>query len=264
MRRSARRLAGEARKGKVFQSIEVMTDLRLQKEHPTFYSSFTIFRDSLLDGGKVGLGRWAWKPFIVSEHLKRIPEGELLLYIDAGCHFNWNLSSTQRFLQYCSEAEKFGFLAMQLYPNEGGTGDLFEHNFNSVDNRERIEPSEEAWETCQIQATLMFLRNDETTRNFVDEWLGLASESNFMRLDESKIVRKDSTFKAYRWDQSIFSLLCKKYRLNYIFDETWWGEDWHTYGKNYPVWAMRHRSGAKPFTPKYRCIVDKALTRLNI
>ena len=264
MRRSARRLAGEAQRGDVFQSIEVMTDSRLQKEHPNFFSIFTKFRDSLSDGGTVGLGRWAWKPFIVSEQLKKIPEGDLLLYIDAGCHFNWNFNSKRRFLQYCNEAKEFGFLAMQLYPNEGGTGDLFERNFNSIDNREQIEPSNEAWETCQVQATLMFLRNDERIRNFVDEWLGLASESNFMRLDESKIDKKDITFKAYRWDQSIFSLLCKKYRLNYIFDETWWGEDWRTYGKNYPVWAMRHRSGAKPFTPKYRYFVDKALTRLNI
>ena len=264
MRRSAGRLSDEARKGGVFQSTEVMTDLRLQKEQPTFFSSFIKFQNSLLDGGKIGLGRWAWKPFIVSEKLKKIPEGELLLYIDAGCHFNWNLNSTHRFLQYCNEAKKFGFLAMQLYPNEGGTGDLFEHNFNSIDNRERIEPSEEAWTSCQVQATLMFLKNDQTIRNFVDEWLSLASESNFTRLDETKIQKKDKFFKAYRWDQSIFSLLCKKYRLNYIFDETWWGEDWHTFGKNYPIWAMRHRSGAKPFTPKHRYIVDKALTRLNI
>ena len=264
MRRSANRLSNEARKGAIFQSIELMTDLRLQKEHPTFYSNFTKFRNSLPDGGAVGLGRWAWKPFIVSEQLKKIPEGELLLYIDAGCHLNWNLNSMRRFLQYCSEAEKYGFLAMQLYPNEGGTGDLFEYNFNSIDNREKIEPSEEAWKSCQIQATLMFLKNDRKTRDFVDEWLSLASESNFMRLDETKIQKKDKDFKAYRWDQSIFSLLCKKYKLNCIFDETWWGEDWFTFGRDYPIWAMRHRSGAKPFTPRYRYIADKVLVRLNI
>lgn len=264
MKRSALRLSREASRVNLFDTIKVHTDMTLKREHYVFYSRLKIFRKSLPDQGAKGYGRWAWKPFIIAQQLSKIPEGDLLLYIDAGCHFNWNPISTTRFLQYCDEAAKFGYLAMQLYPNEGGTGDLFEYNYNSIDNQKNIYDSVEAWESCQIQATLMFLVNNELNRSFVNEWLTLATEDNFSRLDERKIRETHKLFKEYRWDQSIFSLLSKKYKFNTILDETWWGEGWQTFGGNYPIWAMRHRSGAKPFGGKYEDLLDKFLTRMNL
>ena len=31
-----------------------------------------------------GFGFWSWKPYIIHRHLASLPEGEVLLYVDAG------------------------------------------------------------------------------------------------------------------------------------------------------------------------------------
>jgi hypothetical protein len=41
-----------------------------------------------------------------------------------------------------------------------------------------------------------------------------------------------------RNDQSIFSVVRKKYGTIYLPNETWFGPRWNEDGKNYPIWAI--------------------------
>jgi hypothetical protein len=264
LRRSAKRLAKEAEKLSLFTSINYLTDFDLQKKHYDFFGQLEKFRDSLNDKGKKGYGRWAWKPFLILHYLNLIPEDDILLYLDAGCHFNINQVSTERFLLYCESANNYESLAMTLYSSGVGQMNALEYEYNSYDNKNQLSISETDWNSHQIQSGILFLKNNRKIRNFVQEWLDLCCSNNFKNLNENLIVQKDKNFKDYRWDQSIFSLLYKKNKMNVIFDETWWGDNFQSKGVNYPIWALRHKSGSTPFKRGYTQIFDRVIRRLNI
>jgi hypothetical protein len=262
MRRGSIRLAQEATQSGWFQSHAVESDGTLQKNHSDFYAEFVNFIKSQPSRG---YGRWVWKPYLINHHLAQLQDDEGLVYMDAGCHLNsTNMNSNRRFRDYLDFTNEFGSLAMQLFPNEGGAGDLKEKNYNSIDLMDKLQLSESQRESCQIQATVIFLRPRDFIYNFTEEWLNLCTESNFLHLRENNIEQKDPTFIEYRWDQSIFSALCKVRGLSVIPDETWWGPDWQQDGRNFPIWAMRHRSGAKPFNQTIFDVPDRFLTRFGI
>jgi hypothetical protein len=264
LRRSAKRLANEAEKFGVFTSIHCLTNFDLQKKHFDFYNQLELFRDSLNDKGVKGYGRWAWKPYLILQYLKLIPEDDILLYLDAGCHFNINKVSKERFLMYCKSANTYESLAMQLYSSEFSQMDALEYEYNSYDNKNELSISETDWNSHQIQAGILFLKNNTKVRNFVQVWLDLCFSNNFKNLNENLIVQTDKHFKEYRWDQSIFSLLYKKYKMNVIFDETWWGDSFQSNGVNYPIWALRHKSGVTPFKKGLPQVFNRIVSRLSV
>jgi hypothetical protein len=78
---SLRRLARQAEAIATFASITTTTEKDLE---PSFRAKFSEY----LQPGVRGFGYWMWKPEIILRTLERIPEGEVLLYMDAGCHLN--------------------------------------------------------------------------------------------------------------------------------------------------------------------------------
>lgn len=265
IRRSAKRLANEAKKLDLFTSINCLTDIDLEKKYTEFFNRLELFRESLNDKGQKGYGRWAWKPFLILQYLNLIPEDSILLYLDAGCHFNINTVSKERFLMYCESANIYESLAMQLYLYGLGPNlNAFEYEYNSYDNKNQLSISDSDWESHQIQAGILFFKNNIRVRNFIKDWLNYCTADDFKNLNENLIVQTDKQFKEYRWDQSIFSLLYKKNKMNTVFDETWWGDNFQSHGMNYPIWALRHKSGSTPFKKGLFEIFDRVIRRLNI
>ena len=150
LRRSAKRLAKEAEKFSIFASINCLTDCDLQKKHFEFFNQLELFRDSLNDKGERGYRRWAWKPFLILQHLYLIPEDDILLYLDAGCHLNINNVSKERFLMYCKSANTYESLAMTLYASEYSQMNALECEYNSYDNKDQLSISETDWNSHQI------------------------------------------------------------------------------------------------------------------
>lgn len=60
-----------------------------------------------------GFGYWMWKPEVILRSLERIADGEVLLYLEAGCHLN--PAGGARFSQYVEfvAASSSGLLAFQ-------------------------------------------------------------------------------------------------------------------------------------------------------
>jgi hypothetical protein len=214
IRRSAKRLANEAKKLDLFASINCLTDIDLEKKYTEFFNRLELFRESLNDKGQKGYGRWAWKPFLILQYLNLIPEDSILLYLDAGCHFNINTVSKERFLMYCESANIYESLAMQLYLYGLGPNlNAFEYEYNSYDNKNQLSISDSDWESHQIQAGILFFKNNIRVRNFIKDWLNYCTADDFKNLNENLIVQTDKQFREYRWDQSIFSLLYKKNKM---------------------------------------------------
>lgn len=62
----------------VFRDVFILNEKDLDKEY------FDIFGKYLSDRG---YGYWSWKVYLIYKHLNRLNDGDVLLYLDAGCVF---------------------------------------------------------------------------------------------------------------------------------------------------------------------------------
>ena len=97
------------------------------------------------------------------------------------------------------------------------------------------------YQTCQKVGGIFFLKNTSDNAIIVEEVINLMVENNYHYInDNPSIKQNDKIFKAHRHDQSVLSLISKKYNLYYIKDETWF-PNWNS-GVNYPILATRSRN----------------------
>jgi hypothetical protein len=150
-----------------------------------------------------GFGFYSWKPQVIQQSLRALPDESLLVYVDGGSHLN--SAGERRFKDYvetCHSSES-GILAFQTHWTERNwtKGDLLDH-FAVRDNPLVTE-------TGQVQAGLLFLRNTSETRAFVDSWAKVFWENLSLADDSPSTSPNLEGFIEHRHDQSIFSLLAK-------------------------------------------------------
>jgi hypothetical protein len=147
-----------------------------------------------------GAGYYWWKPTIIKKSLMKINEGDILLYLDAGCSFY--PEHKDEFFYYLNELNNTHFLGFKsgflekFYTKR----DLFK--FMDVDTSIYTD-------TEQIISGIMFMVKSEKTINLVDKWIKLASVTHLINDDES-FNDNYPGFLEHRHDQSLLSLLIKK------------------------------------------------------
>jgi hypothetical protein len=149
-----------------------------------------------------GYGYWLWKPFIIKKTMEKMSNGDILLYLDCGCELG---SSRKNELLKCIDVVKTDKIV--------GTTVSVEGDWNKMDLIDKLDMNKpEYLITAQRQGgTNLFLVCDET-RNLVNEWYKLGCDYHNIDDSPSNIKNLDG-FKEHRHDQSIFSLLTKKYNL---------------------------------------------------
>lgn len=178
-------------------------------------------------------GFWIWKFFLISELMKSIPENDVICYADIGCTFN--IEGKLRLSEYYSMIMSEGSLCFSM-------DHLKEMEYTKSDTYVRIFPNDEIhFYTGQRCSTTYFLKNTKENRLIIDEAKSISIENNYHYIDDSEsVIPNHKTFRGeHRFDQSIFSLLSKKYNLYCIPDETYWYPNWNTDGKDFPIWATR-------------------------
>lgn len=185
-----------------------------------------------------GYGYWLWKPFLIRQLMHRLKDDAVILYMDAGCELNHE--GLKRLAEYHEYAITYGGLCFTLKHQ-------VEIQYTKMDTYKRITGDFVYNETDrQILATAFFIKNTLSNRKFVDEWYAICAEKKYHYLDDTAShLKNHELFREHRHDQSIFSLLVKKYDpFCRIQDETYWGPDrWVTEGQDYPLWAKRNRAG---------------------
>lgn len=179
-------------------------------------------------------GFWMWKFFLISEFMKTLPEDEVICYVDIGSTFNCN--GKNRMVEYYSATMKNGSLCFDIFH--------LEREYTKFDTYNKIFPNDEAHlHTGQRCSTAYFLKNTTENKNFIEQSKILSVENNYHYIDDSEsVLPNHETFKGeHRFDQSIFSLLSKKYNFYCIPDETYWYPNWNIDGKDFPIWATRIR-----------------------
>jgi len=84
----------------------------------------------------------------------------------------------------------------------------------------------------------MIIKKNPHSTMVINKWLQLAE--HYELINDDKMNQENHNFRDHRHDQSIYSLLVKKYGSVKIPDETWYA-DWED-GKHVPILAMRIRS----------------------
>ena len=104
----------------------------------------------------------------------------------------------------------------------------------------------EVLELNQIEAGCLFIRNCETSRKFVREWLAIAEEDDYIYLNDFLGDSQLPQFKDHRHDQSIFYMLMlrdKDFGI-VIGNENYFPSNWAqgAHPKGYPIGLMRNIS----------------------
>jgi len=164
--------------------------------------------------------------------LDRIPDHEAVLYADGGCTLNVN--GTARLAEYQKIAEQNGGLLLF----ELGSSDV---EYTKADTGKRILPeiSQEDWGKQRVGGIFVAI-NTNRVRDFFREALMIASERGYHYIDDSpSLTPEHPKFIAHRHDQSITSLLSKKYGFSAIPDETYPPDRCYLLG--FPVVASRRQ-----------------------
>lgn len=240
--------------------MRVYDEIIIADEHYLDTSFRERFKDQLVLGSR-GYGYWAWKPQIVLQVLKACNSGDIVHYVDIGCHMN--PAGRERLQEYFEAAGQSaaGVLAFSFdppkpphpyvghkhfdLPNGHWTkGDLLDHL--AVRTRAEIVDSQ------TIGATTFFIKKSAPSNAFLQEWLSVI-EHDFRLIDDTPSVSPNPPgFIEHRHDQAIFSLLCRIHKIpclsGYEYDyplRSSSSTDWGSLTQ-YPIHARRDKDIGLP------------------
>jgi len=227
MHRSLKRLSSQAKSMGIFDHINFFNENNLPEDFKKTY------KDKLILGSR-GYGYWSWKPEIIFKSLENMKEGDLLLYVDAGCHLN--KSGIVRLREYFQilENSNTGIVAFQSNsPNSSNSkiiydgrklfdqpnyewikGDLFDHFAVRFDkNFTHVQA---------IGAGIILIKKCCESLKIINEWRSIIA-SNFRLIDDTPSISNNLPgFIEHRHDQAIFSLLCLKYKVQTLSSYEYW------------------------------------------
>lgn len=184
----------------------------------TLPASFTTSAQSRLKYSIRGFGYWAWKPQVVLSAMEHIPEGEIVIYCDAGFHLN-SLGALR--------------LDQYLYPIQSGETDLvaFSHDIDLSELKKLVNDTPKMLEfmynkgdmldlwsargrkqithTPQYASGLFIMRKTNKNISLLSEWLKIALEQPDLFNDSPSKSENLPGFIEHRHDQAYFSLMCK-------------------------------------------------------
>ena len=150
-----------------------------------------------------GAGYWLWKPYFLDKALAELPGDALLLYADAGMHFVNSVDPMVKLM----DAERLDLLVL-------GEG-FVESQYTKRDAFTLMGADRRAITTTpQRFASAMLLRNTQWSRDFVERYLGYATDRRILTDDENCCGAGNyPDFVAHRHDQSIFSIMTKQAKV---------------------------------------------------
>lgn len=194
------------------------TRMALEKgkvDRVTAYTPKDIDRDFYEKNKKIldlatGNGLWLWKPYFVYKELTKADKGDIVLYCDAGSFF---FRSCKPIIE--SMTDDIWVSDIPLIEKQFTKRELFE-TMGCV--------GKEYEDTNQIQANFIAVRKTERGIKFAKEWLDYSCEGgNLLRETRFMSEKLGYSFEGHRSDQSILSLLCKKWNIKPHLDPSQYG-----------------------------------------
>lgn len=156
-----------------------------------------------------GAGLWLWKIYFIEKAIREdCEEGDILFYADAASFFF-------RSVRPVIEKMTSDIFAVNL--------PFIEEEFTKNETFELMGLTDEVYKKSrQFHASFMAFRKNVNTLKFIAEWKKYCEDIRLLSQDVCFGVQI-SSFVAHRNDQSIFSLLCKKYGVRAYEDPSQYG-----------------------------------------
>ena len=217
------RLISQAHATGWFDTVTSWNTLLLESMEPEWFKKH---KAQFIDGSR-GHGYWIWKAKIIEIMLQGISEGDILVYLDAGCEIN--ALGKSRFNNYIDLVNQFGFLF--FYLNGPGYQICQWTKAKLLKRFDLYEGSEEILRLPQMESGVLFFKNNKETRILVREWSNISVMDSYSLINDSPtddIELKD--FIENRHDQAILSLLFIKYEYGIsIRNENYYPQLWNKY-----------------------------------
>lgn len=156
-----------------------------------------------------GAGYWLWKPYVVNKVMTYLcKDGDVLIYSDSGCEWIENVSEITRAMD-----QDIFFFSNGHQHIHWCKADVW---FNILHGK--LEADKQ-----QVQASVIFFKVNQTTRDFVKEWLLWCQMPGYIDDSPSKLPNHPE-FAEHRHDQAILTCLQIKYgyKLHWWPDKLWY------------------------------------------
>jgi hypothetical protein len=195
------RLLKQADNIKLFDKTVFYNDNDLKNDE-NFWSKHSSF----ISKNKRGYGYWLWKPYLIQKTMSLLNDGDILMYLDAGCEID---------IRNKNEIEKYFEIVKKDYICGTLTSDHPERKWCKMDLLIKLDmvDNDEVLDSIQRQAGAQLIYVCNKTRELINEWYTIVSNDYHMIDDTKSIAPNYPIFKEHRHDQSTFSLLTKKYNL---------------------------------------------------
>lgn len=162
---------------------------------------------------KKGNGYWIWKPYFIKKTLEQLQNGELMFYCDSGSHF---IGSVKEIISKLDHQD--------IVPFELQQNDSFWTKKDTFVLMDCDKP--DFFATKQRLASFILLRKSDFAMQFIEEWINYTSDARIVT-DMQNQCGFDNfpEFIDHRHDQSVFSLLSKKYNLRAFRDPSQYGNN---------------------------------------
>ncbi|CAF1431820.1 unnamed protein product [Adineta steineri] len=179
---------------------------------------------------KRGAGYWLWKPFILLQELYLARDGDIIVYSDAAVNFIGNIS----YLTKLTEDQDIVVFRLVGWK---------ESSLTKRDALIVLDVDKPEYTTTSAGlASYIVVKRSFTSLRFVSEWLTYAQDSRVITDDDNVLGSPNYPgFRAHRHDQSILSLLAKKWKLTIYPDPSQYGEGEKSQ-RPYPAIFDHHRS----------------------
>lgn len=160
---------------------------------------------------ELGSGYWAWKPFIIQKKLNEVPDEDLVFYCDVGRKFPYKLlSGSITAFQEWMDRNRQRLLPGVCIPWQGPMSKWTKRDAFVATGMDRPQ----VYATAPIQASFSLWIADDSSRNFLNEWMDLASQRPLISGDKSICGLPElPDFHEHRYDQALLSLCCIKHGI---------------------------------------------------
>lgn len=200
-REAAQRLCHQAEKFEIFSKIKSIDQSEIEVIAPylkEWYPNEGITNTS-------GYGWYAWKSTVAREAFNgRWGDFENIMYLDAGCEMFLSSFSRRRLIKYMNITETKGscLFAIKTQESSYSKSEVYD-KFKEYDYRPEI----------QIQAGSWLMRKD-VGKLISEEWENFILKGPHTVDISISPKGEHADFVEHRYDQSVFSLLAKKHKLN--------------------------------------------------
>ena len=164
---------------------------------------------------KKGNGYYLWKPYFLNKAYKELQDGDYLIYTDAGSIYVNKI----QYLIDCMEKEGLEIMVFSLQQ------EMLERKYTKRDAFLLMDcDTPEYVDTPQSIGGYVILKKSDFVEKFLAEDLTYAQDARMITEIDNMLGKPNyEGFVAHRHDQSVWSLMTKKYRLKRFRDPSQFG-----------------------------------------